>query len=263
MKKRRSKVLHREKSSRLGLISFLITAPVLVCLLNGFCAPSSGEDLHAGIIKEALNGTICNENIAVIINGSNNQNTTNNDVTNEPQRHFEVKDVMRCYKYVQKEQSRVLNYAHNADTNPDSRVRALFHFGMMLHSVQDFYSNSNYIRLKVDEMKASGGTFDPYSISPFDWSKVADNGTFVKGGKIVITIDTDERNRLLDTPLGKSTYRKVARGIAIQESMRQWNFLERLLRTRYGEKSATILAALKQAPCENITPRDAEDAAED
>jgi hypothetical protein len=218
--------------------------------------------MHGSIIKEALAGTICPENIAVIVNGSNNQNTPNNDVTNEPQRHFEVKDLMRAYKYVQQEQTRVLHYAHNADTDPDSRVRALFHFGMMVHSVQDFYSNSNYVKLKVDEMKLRGAQFDPYSIQPFDWSKLAEGGT-LKGHKLIIWTDSDERNRQLDVPLGKTTYRKVARGIAIQETTRQWNFLERLLRTRYGEKSATILAALKEAACENTTPRDAEDAAED
>ncbi len=241
-----------------------ITAAALSAsmLLSGFTSqdPPNGEDVHASVIREGLAGTICPGNIEVIINGSKSQDAPMLDAASEPQRHFEGKSISRSYEYAKREQRKVLNFCSDADSNSESRTRALYHFGMMLHTIQDFYSNTNYLKLKVEELnRTTDGAYDPYSIDLIDWTRVSAKHTIVGGNEL--RVET-ARNAMMALPLQGSTYGKVARGLAIRETMRQWTFLETLLTHKYGERAKTILIGLKQASCINKVPKAAEEAVE-
>ncbi|MBX9695094.1 MAG: hypothetical protein K2Z81_22100 [Cyanobacteria bacterium] len=207
------------------------------------------SDVHAGIIRDALSGTICSENVIVLVNGSRSQDQPGYDAKSEPQRHFES-DLKRGYHYVQQEQMKALNFACDADSDPESRTRALYHFGKMLHTVQDFYSNSNYVRLMIGSKQDSGSDFDPYSIGIFDWSKLQDaSPVYVAGKELKIEADKNNRQRWHDEKVGETTLGKVARGLAIEETIRQWSFMENLIKRKYGERASQILVALKEASC--------------
>ncbi len=255
-------LLHR-RTARIILPSVLSLLGAL--LLSGFTrADFDGRETHSEIIKEGLAGTICPENIEVIVNGSNGQDKKGNEAEYEPQRHFETRDLNRSYDYVRMEQQRVLNYARDADSNEVSRARALYHFGLMLHTVQDFYSNTNYLKLKIDALnRTEGGVGDPYSVELFDWSKLVPHKvTLIGGSELKLEANKETRRARQRLPLAESTYLKVERGLAIRETMRQWNYLEALIKNRYGERAVTILIALQQASCSIKMPPEPEDAAE-
>ncbi|MBX9670202.1 MAG: hypothetical protein K2X93_21560 [Candidatus Obscuribacterales bacterium] len=227
-------------------------------LLCGFASKDTvGEDVHGSVIKEGLAGTICPTNIEVIINGSQSQDSPTLDAAADPQRHFDGKSIARSYDYIKREQRKVLNYCSDADSNSESRTRALYHFGMMLHTAQDFYSNTNYLKLKVEELdRTTDGAYDPYSIELVDWTRLGSKHIIVAGHEL--RVET-ARNAVMALPLQESTYGKVARGLAIRETMRQWTFLESLLTHRYGERAKTILIGLTQASCINKVPKAPED----
>lgn len=229
-------------------------------ILSGFTsAPLDGQDIHEAVIKEGLAGTICPANIEVIVNGSKFQDATASGNETDEQRHFETKSILRSYEYAKREQKKVLNYAADADSSSEARTRALYHFGMMLHTLQDFYSNTNYLQLKVAEAnRTESGDFDPYNLELFDWHKLSAGKIPAVGGQELKPefIQAEDMNK----PLRDSTFGKVARGLAIRETSRQWTFLEQLLKNRYGEKAETISLALRKASCIEKVPKDAEEA---
>lgn len=244
---------------KIVLVSILFAS----VLLSGFASSDTDGDVHASVIKEGLAETICPANIEVIINGSKAQDSTVNDAKSEPQRHFETKNINRSYEYAKREQKKILNYAADADSNAESRTRALYHFGMMLHTLQDFYSNTNYLKLKVDELdRTTNSGYDPYSIDLFDWARLNGKDPAAVGGVELKAEAAAPKAKMLQ-PLKDTTYGKVARGLAIRETMRQWTFLENLLKNKYGERSSTILLALREASCIRKVPSEAEDAVED
>lgn len=231
-------------------------------MISGFASSSiEGMDVHEEIIKEALAGTICPANIEVIANGSRYQDGDATGNETDPQRHFESKSINRSYEYVKREQKKVINFAGKADSSEDARTRTLYHFGMMLHTLQDFYSNTNYLELKLDEAnRTESGGFDPYSLELFDWQRLTADATPAVGGKELKPEEVQIEK--LNKPLRDTTYGKVARGLAIRETSRQWTFLEQLLKNRYGEKADTIILALREASCVKKFPTEAEDALE-
>lgn len=242
---------------KLVLVSMLFAS----ALLSGFASADPDGDVHASVIREGLAETICPANIEVIINGSKAQDSTVNDASSEQQRHFETKNINRSYEYCKREQKKALNYAADADSNAESRTRALYHFGMMLHTMQDFYSNTNYLNLKTDEMERTANSgYDPYSIDLFDWARLNGTSPAAVGG-VELKVESAPKAKMLQ-PLKDTTYGKVARGLAIRETARQWTFLENLLKNKYGERSATILLALREASCAKKVPDEAEDAVE-
>jgi hypothetical protein len=255
----RSRCQTRNKMGKFARFSFLTATVFSVFFLSGFTSSSAEGDVHAEAVKEGLAGTICPANIEVIINGSKAQDSQTNDASSEQQRHFETRNLNRSYEYVKREQKKILNYAADADSNAESRTRALYHFGMMLHTVQDFYSNTNYLKLKIDELeRTTNGGFDPYDLDLIDWARLSGSHPAAVGG-VEIKVEPAPKSKML-MPLKETTYAKVARGLAIRETARQWTFLETLLRNKYGDRAATILLALQQASCIRKVPSDAEEA---
>jgi hypothetical protein len=228
--------------------------------ISGFASSTlDGGDIHEEVIKEGLAGTICPANIEVIVNGSKFQDAEATENETDQQRHFEAKTINRSYDYAKREQKKVLNYANNADSSSEARTRTLYHFGMMLHTLHDFYCNTNYLKLKVDEAnRTESGDFDPYDLELYDWQKLTAGKTPAVGGKELKPEPVQAEN--FNKPLRDTTYGKVARGLAIRETARQWTYLEQLLKNRYGERAETIILALKKASCVKKIPTDAEEA---
>lgn len=229
-------------------------------MLSGFATKDPKGDVHEEIIKEGLAGEICPANIEVVVNGSKSQETKEAEA--EPQRHFETADLNKSYEYVKREQLKALNAAGQADSDGLARTRTLYHFGMMLHSVQDFYSNTNYLKLKVDYLNngtVDGAGYDPYSIDLFDWGKLAPGKpAIVHNNEVKYEPDKIVRRVQSSRPLADSTFGRVSRGLAIRETMRQWGYLEQLIKNKYGpDRSPLIIMALKEAGCQVKVPPDA------
>ncbi len=205
-----------------------------------FCSSpafSFEANMHTAMIREALSGTLSDNNINTVIAGSNLQEQDETDSAGEPQRHFEATSLKRCCDYVKREQARVISYAGEADKDPSMCYKALFHLGMLLHTVQNFYTNTNYLDLvTADGVLAKE---DPYGSNSMlvDWSQLfADAQSEEPQFKIAIETDKSKRTNNLE----------LARGMALRESTRQWNYIEKLIANKFPNRSTDIVSALKK-----------------
>lgn len=233
-------------SSSIMKTANLLTLSIISAFLT---LPAYGFEgnMHTAMIKEALSGTLSTENINTVIAGSNLQEQDETDTASEPQRHFEA-SMKRCCDYVKREQSRIVSYAGEADKDPSMCYKALFHMGMLLHTVQNFYTNTNYLDLITAEGKL--GSEDPYGSNTLlvDWSQLfADVKS--EAPQIKIAVETDKNKRANNLEL--------ARGMALRESTRQWNYIEKLITNKFGSRSADIVSALKKGAVEK--PADGSD----
>lgn len=222
----------------------LVAASVLI---SGFAADSNGN-IHEQIMKEALGNQFSATNLEIMIKASESQDAANSEGAKEPRRHFDAKTLQSSLAYIDREKKKILNYAQDADSSPDSRARVLHHMGLMMHTVQDFYSRSNYIELRFRQLKQSGKLANPYDMDLVDWSKLPEG--YDGGGETLglaeVKKETPEDGK---QQLGSSTHHKVARELAIRETQRQWTSLESLLRNRYQGRATMIITALKEASC--------------
>ncbi len=191
---------------------------------------------HNEIIKEALSGTLSEDNIKSVLAGANMQEQDETDNEGEAQRHFNINNMKRCCDYVQREQARIISFAGEADRDSSMCYKALFHLGMLLHTVQNFYSNTNYLSLISDNGELANK--DPYGSTSalVDWPQLFAD---LKSDKpqIKITVEMDKTKRTTDIEL--------ARGMALRESIRQWNFIEKLITSKYKKSSTDIVSSLK------------------
>ncbi len=225
--------------------SIALTAVSL--LLCGFTVDGNGS-VHEQILKEALGNQFSATNLEIMIKASESQDTANGEGAKEPRRHFDSKTLQSSLAYIDREKKKILNYANDADSNPDDRARVLHHMGLMMHTVQDFYSRSNYVELRSRQLKQSGKLDNPYDMDLVDWSKLPegyDAGSETLG-PAEVKKETPEDGK---KQLGSATHYKVARELAVRETQRQWTSLESLIRNRYQGRAATIITALKEASC--------------
>ncbi len=209
-----------------------------------------GGKVHAEITEEGLRGTIGSSNLKLIIDANEAQDKKESEGAKDSRRHFAAKTVESALSYIDREKKSALNYACEADTDQESRANALRHFGMLLHSAQDFYSQSNYVELSLKGPQFRG---DPLQIPLVDWSRVP--GGYE--GLVANAADSLDNavNFSKDNPTtdqgkkvaGKTTYYNIARELAIRETQRQWALFETLIRNRCGDRAPKIIAALKQA----------------
>ncbi len=247
-----------------------ITVSLLLALVGSLQAPSfafssfdqGGGNIHRDITVEALKSQLSEANLKVITDANSAQDAPGSDGLAELRRHFGDERFTSSLAYVDREKKRSLNYALEADTDPEQRGRALTHFGEMLHCVQDFYSRTNYIELMLQDPEYQQ---DPYAIPIVDWQKVPDGypGLFsfnTKGGKL-----NDSAKIVKDSPSteagkkeikSKITYFQVAKDLAVRETQRQWNLFETMVHNRCGPRAAAVLAALKQASPETKASKD-------
>lgn len=214
---------------------------------------AGGGNVHAEITRDALKALVSEANLKVIVDANSAQDQTGSEGLAELRRHFGDEKFSSSLGYVDREKKRALNYAGESDTDPEQRGRALIHFGEMLHSVQDFYSRTNYIEVMLSNPIYRN---DPYAIPLVDWQKVPDgypglinfNAKAGKsndsGGIVKDSLSTDQGKKSIS---GKITYFSVAKDLAVRETQRQWNLFETMIRNRCGERAAAVIAALKQA----------------
>lgn len=214
---------------------------------------NTGGNVHGDITSEALKDLFSPANLKVIIEANLAQDQPGSAQLSELRRHFGDEHFTSSLGYIDREKKRALNYAAEADTDPEQRGRTLVHFGEVLHCVQDFYSRTNYIELMLSNPSYKD---EPYSIPLVDWQKVPDgypglicfsakagNPTDT-AGIVKDSSSTAEGKKVIS---GKTTYFSAARDLAIRESQRQWNLFETMIRNRCGSRAAAIIAALKQA----------------
>ena len=212
-------------------------------------AISFGSDeagnIHEQITQEALTGTICDANLKLILKGSSAADVAGAEGAKDPRRHFKTGDLAKCLALVDREKRKMINYSHNADTDEKSRARVLYIFGQVLHTLQDFYSRSNYIELKENQFKN-----DLYSMDLADWTDLQEQeskiGTLLKFEGVDKSTPTQDEGK---KSVGSATYFKVARELAIRESQRQWNLMETLIRNKTEKRAADVISAITQAPC--------------
>lgn len=214
---------------------------------------ATGGNIHEQITREALKGIVSEANLKVILNANSAQDATGSEGLAELRRHFGDEKFASSLGYIDREKKRALNYASESDTDPEQRGRALVHIGEMLHSVQDFYSRTNYLELMLTNPNYKN---DPYSIPLVDWQKVPDGypglinfntkaGNINDTAKVVKdSANLEESKKVTE---GKITYFNVAKDLAVRETQRQWNSFETMVRNRCGERAAAVIAALKAA----------------
>lgn len=231
----------RLKSIACGIA--LLAGSLMIC---GFAQDKNGG-IHAQIIKEGLGNQFSATNLDIIINASESQDAAGSEGAKEPRRHFDAKTLQSSLAYIDREKKKILNYAQDADSNPNNRARVLHHLGLMLHTVQDFYSRSNYVELRSKQLKG-GKLSNPYDMELVDWSKLPEG--YDGGGEALGVAEVKKENpEDGGKPLGPATHYKVARELAIRETQRQWTSLESLIRNRYQNRASLILTALKEASC--------------
>jgi hypothetical protein len=208
---------------------------------------SPQDSVHAQITREALGGAIAPENLKLIIDANDSQDAPGSEGATEKRRHFDGRSIASAYQYVEREKTKALNLAAEADSEPEARLESLRHLGLALHSLQDFYLRSNYVETQLENPATKE---DPYNIGLVDWSKVTEGKyTAAKHGDAEDALNKDS----VTTGGGKTavsgtaTYHSVARDLAVRETQRQWNLFETLVRGRCGDRAPAVLAALRQA----------------
>ncbi|MBX9687129.1 MAG: hypothetical protein K2X27_10530 [Candidatus Obscuribacterales bacterium] len=232
------------------LLSLTFSLQLSVWAFSSF--EGSGGNVHEQITSEALKGLISPANLKVIIDANQAQDKPGSEGVAELRRHFGDERFTSSLGYIDREKKRALNYALEADSDPEQRGRTLVHFGELLHSVQDFYSRTNYVELML---KIPAYQNDPYSIPLVDWQKVPDSypgllNFNVKAGNVndsAALVKDSASSEAGKKAVAGSTQFKIARDLAVRETQRQWNLFETMIRNRSGERAAAIIAALKQA----------------
>lgn len=146
---------------------------------------------------------------------------------------------------IDRNQKKFVNLAQAADTNPRDRFYALKTFASLLHTVQDFYSKTDYISetIKAKSSKRGAHAVDPYQLDFADWEKIKNKSLQYESADIATIV-----------PDGA----KIARELSLRETQRQWEILEALIKQKYPDRSSNILTALKSAstPYDKCEPDD-------
>lgn len=251
VRKERLRDLNKNK-----LMLALASAVVTSCGIAGYAmdSGSSNGSVHAEITRDALNGVLSPDNLKAVIDANDSLDAPNGDGASEKRRHFDVTAMTAAVQYINREKNKALTFASEADTEPESRADALRHFGLMLHTVQDFYLRSNYLEMQLEKPESVA---DPYNIGLVDWTKVPESLLSASGNKLTAANKADPVDPLnkdaATTPGGSKmvsggiTRYAVAKDLATRETQRQWNLFETLIRNRCGNRGPAVLAALRQA----------------
>jgi hypothetical protein len=124
-----------------------------------------GGAIHQHILDDALYPLgLSRASLKTIGKGTDSQDIPLTDkYTASPQNHCDDNQIQQGSAYWQERIKRAVVDAKNADTNPRNCHKALFEFGEGMHTVQDFYSHSNYLEWLLQNHKA---------LEPVDWDNV-------------------------------------------------------------------------------------------
>jgi hypothetical protein len=243
----------------------LVAASFAVCLLTAppFTLLSAygyqaGQCLtpanHEEVTGQALKSTICPSNLKVVALGSAGEVDHDNIEGDDSYRHFKDKNLLKTLNYVEREKRKVLNFCTTADVDQKSRVRALYHFGLILHTLQDFYSNSNYLELKLDEMRKEHRALTSdslYNMPLIDWRSFL--SLLRNGNKTNIVVEGFDKADAGDPEARMTvsgiTYFDLAKELATRETERQWLQLESLIKAKLQGTASAVTVSLKNAGC--------------
>jgi hypothetical protein len=209
-------------------------------------------------MSDGLTGTICNGNLEIVkmacsVAHSDGEGKDWSDDASEA-------GVSRLFMYVDRQTKKILNLAGSADTSPDERAKALYHLGLVVRGMEEFYLKSNYLEQKIQESDTPK-SLDPYNIEPINWTRIGkDQKSILNSGLRFGDFDksspkTTEGAKKIEA----ATYFSMAKELAFKETQRQWNTIERLIRVRYPQKATEIVIALKNASCDKNFKPDSED----
>jgi hypothetical protein len=228
----------------------LLLQASLALALDG--KPQGVEGEHEQIIKEALSGTVCEANLKVIVIGAQSQDQST--FATDKYRHFEEPNLLKSLNFIEREKRKVLNFCAAADTDEKSRACALYHFGQILHTLQDFYSKSNYLELKLSQLHHSTNSCtkeELYGLPLADWSSLI--ALLRNGEKSNIVVEGVDKSDPASPESMRSisglTYFAIARELAVRETERQWRQLESLVKARLQNNATAVIVSLKSAGC--------------
>lgn len=205
----------------------------------------SNAAIFAQIADDGLSGTICGGNLQIIKNACSE---VHSDPDGKDWSDDTESGVEKSFKYVDRQTTKILNFAATADTNAEDRARVLYRFGLVLRALEEFYLKSNYVELK---MEASPANFDPYNIEPLNWTKVGKDARSVAIAGFKFG-ESDKSSAKLPEgakKFGDATYHSMAKELCVKEAQREWNTIERLIKVRYPQRASEIMVALKNATC--------------
>ncbi|HEY9713131.1 MAG TPA: hypothetical protein V6C72_06655, partial [Chroococcales cyanobacterium] len=215
---------------------------------TGESAEDPQSNIHAQIINDALANKLTAVNLSIVEKGSNSQDKRGSEAAEDSAHHFADNNFRKAAAYIDRQKKLALDYAATADTNETDRARALYHFGLMLHTVQDFYSQTNYIEITVDHNRDTGKLSDPYNIQLIDWNQLPKEG----GGNLQSSPEFSKSSPATaegQKALAGSTYFAAAKELAVKETLRQWQLFESLIKMRYPQRANAILTAIRHASC--------------
>lgn len=124
---------------------------------------SKGECVHDDIIKEALKGLASEEHIKIIMWAAAKNDAPGTERFLDPRHHFDSNKIDRSLEWIAGRMLTAIAQGTEADANAQKREWSLEAVGDLLHSIQDFYSHSNYIEIRLKAGVA------PDEIEPIDW----------------------------------------------------------------------------------------------
>jgi hypothetical protein len=240
-------------ASRLtGLLTalLLLSGPVYAFDAKEHLVPT----VHEQVTTEALSRAVCQANLKVIALGSDGETASANTQVDDSYKHFKDKNLLKTLNYVEREKRKVLNFCATADVDQKNRVRALYHFGVILHTLQDFYSTSNYLELKLEEMKKAHHaptSENLYNLPLIDWSTLL--SLLRNGERTSIVVEGFDKSDADDPEakltVGGITYFALAKELAVRETERQWQQLESLIKAKLKGNGTAVTVSLKSAGC--------------
>lgn len=124
-----------------------------------------GGAIHAEICRDALAPLgVGKKSLKTIIKGCNSQDIPlSKNFSSSPAHHCDDNNIENGHKYWSTMIQNAINDAGKADKSRVSRDRALYAIGEALHTVQDFYSHSNYVEYLLK---------NNLPLKPIDWNNV-------------------------------------------------------------------------------------------
>ncbi len=234
----------------------LAAALVILCFCSSNQARSADEaacgSVHDEITHDALAATFNAANLNLVQRAGESQCKPGSEAASETRRHFGDDNFSKALSYMDRQKRLIIDFAASADTNPMDRARALYHLGLLLHTAQDFYSHTNYVELAAERMKTSPiGLRDPYAMDLVDWTRLASTKNNALKSSHEIYKD-DPNGAESKVACGSSNYFKVAKELAVKESMRQWKSVEALIKLKHAARANAILSSMKEASCPYI-----------
>jgi|SRR3984885_8445507 hypothetical protein len=227
----------------------IATPPIALCKPDPSMNQTASKNYRA-IMEDALSGTVCSANLKVIVEACERSDSVLDKKALDNGKGAAAASITRqVLSLTDRETKKIIDFAGAADTDPEDRARALYHFGRLMRTLQDFYFCSNYLELQIEDTNPAN--LDPYKIEPINWSRISRDPHeiatlgFEYGGIDKTSASEPEGAKTS----GRATYFSMAKELALKETQRQWNTIERLIRIRYPQKATEISLAMKKSSC--------------